>query len=107
MKIKLHGVDNVIKKLNQLENRVKEVEGNNQVPVFELLSPDFMKRNTGFATLEEMLLAGDFIVESKEDFEAIPDKLWDEYVSKVTQFSSWQTMLENAGNEWVKNKIGI
>ena len=58
----------------------------------ELLNDDFIAMHGSFASFDEQLAAGPFKVETKEDFEAIPDAEWDSYVAGNTPFESWEEM---------------
>ena len=48
-----------------------------------------------------------FKVESQEDFEAIPDDVWDEFIRNNTSFASWKEMLQAAGAAWAKAKLDL
>jgi hypothetical protein len=106
-KFKINGLDQAIKKLNDLEERARALDGKHRVSMYELLTPSFMSRNTIFPSFEAMLEASGFNVESQEDFEKIPDEDWDRYVASSTSFLNWQAMLEEAGTEWAKTKLGF
>ncbi len=107
MNFKIKGIDEVIKSLNQLEEKARNLNGKHSVPISELLTVSFMSRNTKFSSFEAMLEASSFVVKSQEDFEKIPDEEWDKYVVASTEFLSWQAMLESAGSEWAKAKLGL
>jgi len=66
-----------------------------------------MSRNTQHATFSAFLEASGFMVESQADFEAIPDEEWDQFVRANSRFSSWEEMLQEAGQEWLKGKLGL
>lgn len=91
--------------LHKLQRRAKELDGTHQIPVPELLSSEFMRRQTSFSNFEAMLAASPFSVNSAEEFRAIPDAEWDAYVRENTRFSSWQAMLSAAGVEWMKGRL--
>ena len=54
-----------------------------------------------------MLEASGFSVESAEDFLAIPETEWDQFISQKTQFSNWQEMQKTAAVELMKKKLGL
>jgi hypothetical protein len=91
--------------LHKLQRRAKELDGTHQVPVAELLTGEFMRRHTKFGSLDAMIEASPFTVESAEDFRAIPDAEWDAFVRQQTRFSSWREMLSSAGAEWMKKQL--
>lgn len=66
-----------------------------------------MRHHTNFESIEALIEAGGFKVETMEDFKTIPDQEWDEHISKTTKFANWQEMREEAGAEWAKKQLGI
>ena len=91
--------------LRKLERRAKELHGTHNVPVSQLLTPNFMRKHTPFGSFEAMITTSPFIVDTAEDFRAIPDAEWDAFVRQNTRFSSWNEMLSAAGAEWMKGKL--
>jgi hypothetical protein len=107
MEFSINGLDEVTKKLEKLQEGIEELEGENQVPFDELFPPEFMEKYTSFESIEQMLEESDFKLDTNNDFENLPDKDWDEYVAKNTQFDTWNSMLEEASTEWVSKKLGF
>ena len=62
---------------------------------------------TDFPTIQAMADASGFKIESKEDFEAIPDVEWDVFVRARTRFQTWQDMQSKAGEEYVVRRLNI
>ncbi|MEA5466363.1 hypothetical protein [Leptothoe sp. PORK10 BA2] len=91
----------------QFLNRLEELSNSQQVSFSELFTQDFMQSYTQFQSLELMLEASGFSVESAEDFLAIPETEWDQFVSQTTQFSNWQEMQKTAAAELIKKKLGL
>jgi hypothetical protein len=54
-----------------------------------------------------MFDASGFKIESPEDFAAIPDAEWDQFIRDNTTFASWEAMLGEAGGEWAARKLGF
>jgi hypothetical protein len=52
-------------------------------------------------------VASPFKVETKEDFEAIPDDEWNTYIASNTSFESWEEMQHQAAGEYVAKQIGL
>jgi hypothetical protein len=102
---KIKGFDEFSKELKRLSKNAKRLDGENNVSFTELFTREFMVKYTDFSSFEELLEAGNFIVNSQEDFEAIPDDVFDEHIKSVTKFSSWREMLEKASAEWVEKKL--
>jgi hypothetical protein len=105
--IKIRGLDEVSKKLDDIAKKAKALEGKRNIPINELLNSTFVSKHTHFATMEEMVNASGFEVKSQEDFAAIPDDKWDEFIQSVSSFGNWQAMLDQAVKEWTTNKLGF
>ncbi|MBX3628113.1 MAG: hypothetical protein KF892_24095 [Rhizobacter sp.] len=94
------------KKLNEIEKKAKGIN-NQSVSMTDLLTPDFVAKHTRFANADEMFGASGFKIESQEDFAAIPDEKWDEFIRSASSFSSWQEMLGKAGELWAIKQLGL
>lgn len=105
MKIEIKGLDEVQRKLQDLRRRAENLSGN--VPMRELLTPDFLRSHSRFNSIEEMFEASGFKVETQDDFKNIPDEPWDEFIAKETTFPNWKEMLIAAGGEYAKRKFGF
>lgn len=86
-------------------DNVEKVSGENQVPLDELFTPDFMQAKSSVQSFEELISAGGFECQTAEDFKNIPDDEWEKAIKKYTQFDSWEGMQEAAAAEWFKKKI--
>jgi hypothetical protein len=98
--IKITGLDELTKNLDRLSDKLEDATKPRNVQFSELFGPAFMTRHTSFSSFDEMVKKSPFKVESQEDFKAIPDAAWDDYVQKSTKFSSWQKMISNASEEY-------
>lgn len=107
MTFKITGLKEFQKKLEDLERKAEVLNGEHKVPFSELFNSYFMQRYTNFSTMEELIEAGGFKIESAEDFNAIPDQEWDIYIAQTTKFPNWQEMMEKAGTEWAKRQLGL
>ena len=107
MTFKITGLDEFQKKLSDLGQKAESLNGEHQVPFTELFNTSFMQHYTNFESFEALTEAGGFKVESEDDFKAIPDQEWDEHISKTTRFSDWQEMMNKAGEEWTRKKLGL
>lgn len=92
---------------DKLRRNLRDVEGERQVPLADLLSPAFLSSHTTFTSLEDLIAASGFKVETAEDFRAIPDDQWDAFISSRTRFSDWQNMLSEAAASYVARKLGV
>lgn len=99
----MSGFDEVSKRLSDLSRRAHELDGQHSIE--ELMPPAFISRSSTFASVKELFEASPFKTESGEDFEAIPDDEWDDFISKHTSFASWQDMQESAATEWAEQRL--
>jgi hypothetical protein len=107
IKVKVKGLDEVSKKLDDLAKKAKTIDGKHNVPIKELLNPTFVSKHTHFSTAEEMFDASGFKLESQEDLAAIPDEKWDDFIRSVSSFGNWQAMLDQAIKDWTAKKLGF
>lgn len=101
MKIKI--TSNFDKVAKAIEKKAKQASG--PVSFAELFNSSFMAKYTDFKTFEELLSFGGYVVNSKEDFEAIPDVEFDKLISKKTKFTSWKEMYTRAAKEHIASKF--
>ncbi len=104
---KIEGLDNLTKKLDELAQRASDLHGSHEVPLGELLTPAFLAKCSQFLSPDEMFAASGFEVKSSDDFKAIPDDQWDEFIRKHTSYESWSEMLSAASAEWTKERLGL
>jgi len=105
--IELSGFDELQKQLKDLSKKAEQLDGENQVPVSELFGAEFMRKYTHHASFEELIETGGFVVNSPEDFLAIPDADWDAHILAATEFANWQEMLNQAGTDWAAKQLGF
>ncbi|BBU68741.1 hypothetical protein [Fluviibacter phosphoraccumulans] len=105
--LKITGLDELTNQLDHMARVAEELEGTQTVLMTELLSPEFVSSHTKFVNAEEMFEASGFKIESQDDFAAIPDAEWDEFIRSISSFSDWQSMLSEAGSAWAAKKLGI
>ena len=101
------GLDDLQKELSEMARRAEELDGTHEVPLDELMSRSFMQKHSRFSSFDQFLDASPFTVETSEDFDAIPDAEMDDYVSSVTDFDSWEDMLDEATQEYISRKMGF
>jgi hypothetical protein len=98
VKIDRSGLDKLIK-------NAKELDGQHQVKLVDLMNPGFISAHSQFSDFDALLAASGFTVESAEDFAAIPDDEWDAFIKASTDFEDWLEMQQKAGAEYVKSKL--
>lgn len=107
MSSSVSGFDELSKALNKLSENAKKLEQTKSISFDKLFDTSFMRKHTQVSSFEEFLKAGNFVVNSKEDFEAIPDDVFDAYVVKATSFSSWKEMQEIAVKDYLAEQLGF
>ncbi len=105
--LKMTGLDDFQRKLNDMAHRAEGSSGSHRVPLPELLTPDFLRRCSRFQSVEEMFEASGFKIDAEDDFAAIPDIEWDEFIRANTSFPSWEAMLGEAGGAWAVRRLGF
>jgi len=103
----VRGLKEFANTLDELAKKAKQLKGENQVPFSEIFTPAFMRKYTNFTTIDKMIEASGYQVNSAEDFKAIPDAPWDSFVQQRTKFSNWEEMVQKAGLEWTSRKLGL
>lgn len=104
---KSRGINDLQKKLKQMQRAAKELSGTHEIPFSELFTPAFIRKYTSFASFDELMDAGGFQAETTEEFEAIPEELFDKHIAAITKFKSWQKMLDTATEQYISRKLGF
>lgn len=86
-------------------DNVERINGENQVPLGDLFSPEFMRENSSVQSFEELIQVGGFKCETAEDFNKIPDDAWEKAVKAHTRFENWEDMQKEAGADWIKKQL--
>ena len=105
--LKITGLDKLEKQLKQMEKGARELSKTNHVSFEELFPSSFMLKYTSFSSMDELINAGGFNVESQEDFEAIPDAEFDKHIAANTKFKNWEDMLGEATAQYTAKKLGL
>lgn len=100
-------VEKNLKPIENLALRARELDGEHQVSVRNLLTAEFLSRSSRFRSADELFEASGFRVQSAEDFAAIPDADWDTFISKNTNFANWREMLDAAVKDWTIKQLGL
>ena len=82
-KIKIKGLDEAQRKLEQTQKGLKELDGKHSVSFAELFPSDFMCKYTKFSSMSELLDNGGFHVGSQEDFRNIPNEPFDRHIAAI------------------------
>lgn len=107
MTFRVEGFDEVNKNLKEFMNKANKMEGNNEVPLIELLPDSFIKKYTNFETTQdfvdscEKLLDVDFVTIDKND------EKFNHMINEKTSFDNWNGMIHEATAQWVGKKLGF
>lgn len=107
MSVEIHGFEDLVDELDDLQERSGAVDGEQSVSMAELFPADFMQTHTEFESIQAFLETSPWTVESDADFQAIPEDRFDEYVDDHTGFSSWEAMLTAAAREWILRELAV
>ncbi len=87
-----------------MEKAEKAEKSMSMVSFKDLFTPAFMTKYTDFANFSELLVVGKFNVNSLEDFMALLDEAFDEFIKKTTKFQSWEEMQSTAVADYMTSK---
>src|ERR1700727_1542823 len=104
MSVKVTGLKEFERKLKDIGDRAQKLQGTTDVPLSELLTRDFLKTCSRFSSLSEMFKASGFVITNADDFKAVPDNQWDEFIKENTSFADWNELLSAAVKDWTKDQ---
>ena len=107
MSMQLKGFDDLQRQFQDLADKAEALNGTQEVNFEALFTKEFMTDNTQFCSFNDLLDASPFQVNSAEDFKAIPDADFDKYICTVTNFASWEEMLEEATMQYTIRQLGL
>lgn len=85
-----------------VENLEKKNEQLKMVSFNDLFTSSFLTSYTEFSNFKELLDAGNFKVNSLEEFQTILNNEFDEFINKTTKFKTWEEMQKTAIDEFFK-----
>lgn len=103
MPVEVKGFDRFDDLLHDFERDLENSGG--EVPVDDLLPPEFMRSYSDFDSFSELLAQSRWDVTDTDDFEAIPGNEFDDYVDEHTKFGDWETMLTVAAREYLMSQM--
>jgi SPX domain protein involved in polyphosphate accumulation len=89
-------------KLKKLQQKIEELSRQKEIPLQELMPDNFIRKYTKSQTLQTMLDASGI-----ENAEEIGNQKFSKFISKHTQFSTWEAMKKEALIEYAKRKLGF
>lgn len=93
------------KGLKKLAENAKKLDGQHEVSLGTLFNEGFIQSNTDFNSIDDFFEKAGFKVESKEDFDAIPQEEIDSFVRDNTKFDNFNEMYKSATTEYVKKQL--
>lgn len=94
---------------DKIDNLTKKFEKASKDPILvnfdELFSTSFMKKYTSYNSISSFLK--DIGVKNQTEFENLPETILDKHVVQNTKFSSWQAMLNKAGEEYISKFLTL
>ncbi len=105
MKLEFSGFDEIEKNLNDLERKVNDVSG--EVSFEKLFTQEFLSACSEYDDIDAFFNDSGFDCSSAEAFGRIPQSDMDAYVSSKTSYSSWEEMLQAAGEAYMINSLGF
>lgn len=89
--------------------RQGDLNGQRQVPIDELLTESFLSKHCRFPSFEGLVRNSGFSqgsgAISKEEFKVIPGEKWNEWISKVTDFPDWSSLIDAAAREYISSRM--
>ncbi len=98
------GFDDIIKQLNDMQQKAHNLSERTEVPILEIYNDKFMSENTDFSSFEEFLEKGNFDIENIEEIE---DEVIDAFVAQHSKFNSWDEFLDRAQETWLADQLGF
>lgn len=105
--IEFEGFDDLQGELEELAENARRLDGTYEVPLTDLFPPSFIRRHSRFADIEALFEASPWTVATADDFSAIPDDEWDEFIDEHTSFQDWESMQGAGTQEWVARELGL
>lgn len=103
----IKGLDKIQDELKAMEEKAKELSGEQEVSFEELFTHEFMLKNTRYNTLDELFQAADLNIETNEDFDNLPQEELDAGIQKVTKFKSWKDFIGEAATNYFAKRMGF
>lgn len=88
--------------LKKLQKNADAISGEHSVKLADLLTDSFLRSHSHFHALQELLDAS-----GVKDAEEIGNERFSAFIQANTSFASWDDMMEAAGGEYVKRKLGF
>jgi hypothetical protein len=107
MSVTVTGLKELERKLKDIGDRAQKLQGTTDTPLSELLTAEFLKTCSRFSSLNELFNASGFVITDADDFKAVPDGQWNEFIKQNTSFANWNELLSAAAKDWTKDQLGL
>lgn len=91
--------------LKKLAENAKKLAGQTEVSFGEIFNEGFIQTHTSFENIDDLFKKAGFNVETKEDFDAVPQEAIDTFVRDNTKFDSFTDLHQKAFDEYVKKNL--
>ena len=78
-----------------------------QMTFQELFNEKFMKENSRFTSMDDMLLKSDFGIMNPLEIENVNQDRWNEFIAKNTECETWHQFGKLAMIDWMKTVIDL
>lgn len=98
-----------IKGLNELQNKLKRMQSNaatmsgtHDVPLTQILSPEFMRKHTRFDSVEALFAAWQIDVDG---FKALTTEQKDALTKGTTSYHTWHDLIQAVAAEYTRQQL--
>jgi hypothetical protein len=91
--------------LEKLQKNFSELSGTTELMLVDIMDSQFIAGCSQYSSLEELFDSSGFKIDSKEDFEAIPDDEWEAFITSNTSYDSWLEMQKAAVTAYTQKKL--
>lgn len=88
----MNSIDETIKQLRRVQENIQKVEGTHTYSFKEIFNDDFVSSHTRYSNISDFLEHSGLDFSSQEAFQNIDIEKLDKYISKNSDFSSWEEM---------------
>lgn len=103
--IKITGMDEFQRKIDQLRTNAEQIDGTHQVPLAEIFPPAFMRQHSSVPDFETFCRDGGLDMSSTKAFDATSGEKLDNVVKQLTEFPNWEDMKKAGAADWAKRRL--
>jgi len=103
--VKITGLDDVQRRLGELQHRAESLSGEHKVQLNDLFTSEFMLLNTDFESIDALFEASGYVVRSEADLDSIPVEAFDSFIRSRTRFSTWKDMMGAAAQQILAKRL--